>query len=69
MRASVIPPTEGNEPAFLEMLADFEARDPRHAEFYAPAKSDFAAYVRGLLDEERGQNLREGWVPLSLIHI
>jgi len=65
MRASAIPPTASNEPAFLEMLADFEARDPRHADFYASAKSDFAAYVRGLLDEERGENLREGWVPCT----
>ena len=65
MRASAIPPAASNEPAFLEMLADFEARDPRNAEHYAPARSDFAAYVQGLLDEERGKNLRAGWVPCT----
>jgi predicted acetyltransferase len=65
MPASAIAPTTNGERAFLEMLADFEARDPHNAEFYAPAKADFAAYVRGLLDEERGQNLREGWVPYT----
>jgi predicted acetyltransferase len=65
MRARAIPPNGSAEPAFLEMLADFEALDPGNAEFYAPAKSDFAAYVQSLLDEERGQNLREGWVPCT----
>ena len=65
MRASAIPPTASCERAFLEMLADLEARDPHNAEFYASAKADFAAYVRSLLDEERGQSLREGWVPCT----
>ena len=65
MRVSAIPPNASSEPAFLEMLADFEIRDPRNAEFYAAAKSDYAGYVRSLLDEERGQNLREGWVPCT----
>ncbi|MDQ2734083.1 MAG: GNAT family N-acetyltransferase [Pseudomonadota bacterium] len=47
------------------MLSDFEANDPSNAEFYAPARADFAAYVRSLMDEERGLNLREGWVPCT----
>jgi predicted acetyltransferase len=60
-----IVPSVSGERAFLEMLADFESLDPGHAEFYAPAKADFAAYVQCLLDEERGKNLREGWVPCT----
>jgi len=47
------------------MLADFEQRDPANAEFYAPAKLNFSGYVRSLMDEELGLNLREGWVPCT----
>jgi predicted acetyltransferase len=65
MRASAVPPSASIEAAFLEMLADFEAHDPHNAEHYAPARHGFAAYVRGLLDEEHGKNLREGWVPCT----
>ena len=56
-------PNPQSERAFLAMLADFEALDPTNALFYAPAKVDFPAYVQSLLDEERGLNLRDGWVP------
>jgi predicted acetyltransferase len=47
------------------MLADLEALDPGNAGFYAPAMIDFPAHVQSLLDEERGLNLREGWVPCT----
>lgn len=47
------------------MLGDFERLDPVNAEFYAPARSDFPAYVQSLLDEELGINLRDGWVPCT----
>lgn len=65
MPASAIAPTANGERAFLEMLADFESRDPGNAEFYAPAKAGFLAYVQGLLDEEHGKNVRAGWVPCT----
>lgn len=47
------------------MLDDFAERDPHNTDFYAPARGDFDAYVRSLLDEEQGLNLREGWVPCT----
>ena len=65
MSVSVVPPSVEYERAFLAMLADFDALGPTNSEFYAPAKADFPAYVRSLLDEERGLNLREGWVPCT----
>lgn len=51
--------------AFLAMLDDFERRDPTNAEFYAPARDDFTKYVQSLLDEEKGIDLRDGWVPCT----
>jgi predicted acetyltransferase len=65
MTAIAVAPAVEHEPAFLAMLADFDARDAANAAFYAPARADFSAYVRNLLDEERGLNLREGWVPCT----
>lgn len=65
MLAVALAPSVDYQDAFLAMLADFDAHDPRNAEFYAPARSDFPAYVQSLLDEERGLNLREGWVPCT----
>jgi predicted acetyltransferase len=47
------------------MLDDFDQSDPDNAEFYATARDDFSAYVRSLLDEEEGLNLRDGWVPCT----
>ena len=58
-------PSGKHESAFVAMVADFDAHDPQHAGFYAAAKTDFARYVRELLDEERGVNLKEGWVPCT----
>jgi predicted acetyltransferase len=65
MSVVALAPSAEYERAFLAMLTDFDASDPSNAEFYAPAKSDFRAYVQSLLDEERGINLREGWVPCT----
>ena len=60
-----IAPSIEHKAPFLQMLADFEKHDPSNAEFYFPAKEDFAAYVGSLLEEEQGINLREGWVPCT----
>ena len=49
----------------MALLADIERYDPPNADFYAPARVDFAAYVQSLLDEEQGLDLREGWVPCT----
>lgn len=65
MTIEAVPPSIEHQHAFLVMLADFDARDPTNAEFYAPARADFSAYVQSLLDEEHGLNLREGWVPCT----
>ena len=47
------------------MLDDFDAHDLSNAEFYAPARRDFGAYVQSLKDEEAGVNLPEGFVPCT----
>jgi predicted acetyltransferase len=65
MSAIVARPSTTHESAFLAMVADFEAHDPENAAFYAAAKLDFGLYVQGLHDEERGVNLKEGWVPCT----
>ena len=65
MAIRVVAPSVEYRQAFLAMLADFDAHSPDEAEFYAPARTDFAAYVQSLSDEERGENLRAGWVPCT----
>jgi predicted acetyltransferase len=65
MTVRAIAPSVEHKDAFLAMLADFDANDPHNTDFYAPARTDFAAYARSLLDEERGENLRAGWVPCT----
>jgi predicted acetyltransferase len=65
MTLTAVAPSLEFKNSFLAMLDDFETYDPSNAEFYASAKSDFAAYIRSLLDEEQGLNLREGWVPCT----
>ncbi len=51
--------------AFLGVLDDCDAHDPRNGEFYLAGRADFNAYVQGLHDMERGINLPQGWVPSS----
>jgi predicted acetyltransferase len=65
MVAEVVVPSVELRQGFLAMLDDFDTNDPHNTEFYAPAKLDFPAYVKSLLDEERGINLRDGWVPCT----
>jgi predicted acetyltransferase len=65
MNAVAVAPSVEFASAFLAMLADFEAQEPHNAEFYAPARRDFAAYVQSLKDQEAGVNLPEGFVPCT----
>jgi predicted acetyltransferase len=58
-------PSTTHESAFLAMVGDLEAHDPENAALYAAAKLDFGRYVQSLVDEERGVNLKEGWVPCT----
>jgi predicted acetyltransferase len=51
--------------AFMRMLEDYAAHDPRNGEFYAREREDFPAYVHRLDDEEHGINLRPDGVPCS----
>ena len=51
--------------AFLQMLADYAAHDPKNGEFYERGREDFPAYVHRLEDEEHGINIRPGWVPCT----
>ena len=65
MAVRIVSPSSDYRSAFLAMLDDFDDRDPHNAAFYSPARGDFEEYVQNLLDEERGRNLREGWVPCT----
>ncbi len=65
MNGVAIAPSVAYARAFLAMLDDFDANDPQNAGFYAPARSDFAAYVQRLDDEEAGVDLPEGRVPCT----
>jgi predicted acetyltransferase len=65
MLVTSFAPTLALEHAFVAMLNDFDALDPKHGEHYAPARLDFAAYVRGLEDQEAGINLPQGHVPCT----
>ena len=65
MNAIAVAPSVEYESAFLVMLDDFDANDPHNTDFYAPARANFSAYVRSLLDEEAGRHLPEGYVPCT----
>ncbi len=54
MNVSVSKPVFALQAAFLQMLDDYEAHDPENARQYRAARSDFADYVRSLLEDERG---------------
>ena len=54
MNVSVSKPVFTLQAAFLQMLDDYEAHDPENVWHYKAARSDFADYVRGLLEDERG---------------
>jgi predicted acetyltransferase len=65
MNATAIIPSIDHKQAFLAMLDDFDRNGPHNTEYYAPAKVNFSIYVQGLLDEEAGINLPDGYVPCS----
>lgn len=65
MSAIISNPSVAHKREFVTMVTDFEIRDPANAAFYADAKRDFEAYVRSLLDEECGINLKAGRVPCT----
>ena len=65
MSVDVLKPSASLRAPFLAMLDDYDAHDPENGEFYADARLDFDTYIRSLLDEERGVDLPEGYVPCS----
>lgn len=54
MALSITKPTIALRDAFLRMLDDYDAHDPKTGERYRQAQQDFATYVEGLLDDEAG---------------
>lgn len=51
---SVTKPTLALHAAFLRMLDDYDAHDPKTGVRYCQAREDFAAYIQGLADDEQG---------------
>jgi predicted acetyltransferase len=67
-RLELAPPTMRWESAYLDFVDDFEAAgEPRipGASGAELARSDFAAFVQRLQNDERGVNLKPGIVPSS----
>ncbi|EHA1127684.1 GNAT family N-acetyltransferase [Vibrio navarrensis] len=60
----VVPSLEF-ESAFASFYDDFAKNDVENAEYYYEGISDFPRYVQRLLDEAKGINLPEGYVPCS----
>jgi len=58
----VSQPDVALQDAFIQMLDDYDARDPDYGSRYAAARSDFLAYIQNLYDDERGL---VGFVPYS----
>ncbi|NGN96366.1 GNAT family N-acetyltransferase [Grimontia sp. S25] len=61
----LVTPSSGYEKAFHAFYDDFSKNDPENANYYQAAKVDFSGYIQSLLDESKGINLREGFVPCS----
>lgn len=59
------PPSVEHKDQFFRMLEDFEKHDAENAGFYYAAREDFDAYIKSLLDEENGLNLKPGFVPCT----
>jgi len=62
MTLSTSKPTLALRDAFLRMVDDYDTHDPQTGAGYRQARQDFAAYVQGLHDDEKGL---VGIVPYS----
>ncbi|PSU35814.1 GNAT family N-acetyltransferase [Photobacterium lutimaris] len=49
--------------AFQRFYNDFATNDPENAQYYLGGKKNFERYVKSLIDESNGVNLRDGYVP------
>ena len=56
---------QAHQPAFLRMVADYDAHDPQNGKYYARGRTDFSAYLHRLDDDEEGLNLPPETVPCS----
>ena len=65
MMLTIWKPDAALKQSFLNMLDDYDARDPENGAYYAAARADFQNYVDDLRAEETGLNLAPGFVPCS----
>jgi predicted acetyltransferase len=61
----LIAPSLFFEAEFSAFCDDYIHNDPENGEYYLDGKTNFSHYVQRLMDEERGVNLKEGYVPCS----
>ncbi|OIN24033.1 GNAT family N-acetyltransferase [Vibrio barjaei] len=61
----LVTPSLERMQAFEAFYQDFELNDVDNAEYYREGVSDFPRYVQRLIDEAKGINLRQGYVPCS----
>ena len=61
----LVSPSLEFESEFSDFYDDFAKNDVENAEYYSAGKVHFASYVQRLSNEEKGVNLREGYVPCS----
>jgi len=50
---------------FDSLCDDFLNNDPQNAEYYLQGHAHYTQYIQRLLDEAKGINLQEGYVPCS----
>ncbi|MDA0149594.1 GNAT family N-acetyltransferase [Vibrio sp. LaRot3] len=61
----LVVPSPNYQHAFEQFYFDYVKNDPVNGECYAECMSNFSAYVRSLLDEAQGINLKPTYVPCS----
>ncbi|OAN13310.1 acetyltransferase [Photobacterium jeanii] len=61
----LVNPSLALETEFLQFYADYEHNDKENGEYYRDGKLNFPKYVQSLLDEAKGINLKDGYVPCN----
>ncbi|GLQ71265.1 GNAT family N-acetyltransferase [Vibrio penaeicida] len=61
----LVKPNNAYLDAFVAFYDDILVNDPLSCDFYGENIEDFNRYIKNLLDEEQGVNLKDGYVPCS----
>ncbi len=61
----LVKPNLALKEAFIAYYKDVRINDPLGCDFYSEDINNFSSYIKLLQDEERGENLKKGYVPCS----